>query len=200
MDALAALEHPPHPRGVDRHRLLHEHVLALIDRVLEVFGPEPGRRRQNDDVDAGVDHLAVGIKAGVAVLGRRLEALAALERPALAELSEAAVAVLHPVLERVGHRHQLDRSSRREGLGRGTRAAPSAADQADAECRVAAGTAHVRCRVRCPGRGPATNSTRKQGRRGPGDEGTPGGSVHGFSPHPARCSCPNSLDEAAPRN
>ena len=180
---LGRLEHPPHARRVDGDRLLHEHVLALLDGVLEVLGPEARRRRVDDDVDAGVDDLPVRVEADVLVLGRHLEALAVLERSVLSLFGEARVAVLQPVLERVGHGDELDRPGSRERLRRGARAAAAAADQADPQRRVAAGLRHVVLRVR-RGCGPAADSAGQQGRRGPGDEVASRGSVHRFSPRP----------------
>ena len=55
----------PHADGIDRDRLLHEDVLARLDRGLEVDGPEAGRGGRDDQVDvrAGRD-LQVVVEAG----------------------------------------------------------------------------------------------------------------------------------------
>ena len=58
---------------VDGDRFLHEDMVALLDRLLEVVRTEVGRCCENDHVDVVASHqLLVGIDAGVrVVLGER---------------------------------------------------------------------------------------------------------------------------------
>ena len=79
-------------RRVDGDRLLHEDVLAGLDRRLEVHRPEAGRRGEDDQVDAAVDRLLVGVEADELPLLRHVD-LAVLEQlvaVALAALDLAA--------------------------------------------------------------------------------------------------------------
>ena len=46
---LVQREHPARTRTVDRDRLFHEDVDALVDRVLEMHPAEGRRRGENDD-------------------------------------------------------------------------------------------------------------------------------------------------------
>ena len=102
---LGQLEHPAGGRAVDRDRLLHEDVEALLDGVGEM-DPAEGRRRGEDrDVARlqAIHRLLVGVEADeLAVLGH-VDLVGEL-------LLQVAVAALQPVLEDVGHGHQLDRA------------------------------------------------------------------------------------------
>jgi hypothetical protein len=125
---LARLDHAAHAGGVGRHRLLAEDVLAGGDGVLQLHRAEAGRRREQDDVDAGVDDLLVGVQAEELVvrldgdlLGQLGVVLKALERR------------LKAVAVHVAHGGELAVAVGTEGLGGGPGAAAAAADEADLE-------------------------------------------------------------------
>ena len=61
--------------SIDGDRLLHEHVLAEVDRVLEVHGAEAWRCRQDDKIHITVHGLGVGVKSDKAVLFGHVDAL-----------------------------------------------------------------------------------------------------------------------------
>ena len=75
LGVLAGLEDPPHARGVDAERFLHEHMAALGHGVLDVDRPEGGRRGQQHDAARGdaVDGLPVGVHAQELAVGGHLE-------------------------------------------------------------------------------------------------------------------------------
>ena len=58
-----ALHHLANAARVDRHRLLHEDVLAAGHGRFEVLGAEPRRRREDHHVAVGPDHALKGIEA-----------------------------------------------------------------------------------------------------------------------------------------
>jgi hypothetical protein len=91
-----------------------------------VLGAEARRRREDHHVGAAVDRLAVGVEADVLVLLGHLE-------PARDVLGEGPVALVEPVAEGVGHRHQLHRALGRQCLSGGAGAAAAAADQRDGD-------------------------------------------------------------------
>ena len=70
---LAGRQHRTHARGVDGDRLLGEDVLAGLDRRPQVQRAEVRGRGQQHDVDAGVDHLLVGVEADEAALFRDID-------------------------------------------------------------------------------------------------------------------------------
>ena len=122
---LGQREHLARGGAVDRDRLLHEDVQALLDGVGEV-DPAEGRRRGEDRHVArlqAVHRLLVGVEADeLAVLGH-VDLVGEL-------LLQLRVAAVEAVLEDVGHGHQLDRAVLgRQGVGRRAGAAAAAADQ-----------------------------------------------------------------------
>ena len=86
---LAARLHDALDAGrVDGDRLLDEAVLALVDGVREVLRPEMGRRRQQHDVDAAVDHLLVAVEADEHVVVGHLHAVLDFIDPLVAPRAE----------------------------------------------------------------------------------------------------------------
>ena len=133
---LAGLDHPANAGAVDREGLLHEHVAALADGVLQVRRPEAWRGGQDDHarpVEA-VDGLLVRIEADeLAILG---------DLDLLAEALQLLDTGLHSGLEHIGHGDQLRRPALGgEGVGRRSGAAPAATDQRDLD-GIAAGGMH----------------------------------------------------------
>src|SRR5262249_31422145 len=110
--------------------LLGEDVLALLDRVLNVLRPEAGGRRQQDDVDAAVDDLLIGVEADeAAVVGQVDAVVAILHLLALADVDKAIAAALEAVLEGVAQSVEDEvRRGVQAVIGR-TAAAAAAADQ-----------------------------------------------------------------------
>ena len=66
---------------IGAERLLREHVLLGFNRGLEVHRAVARRRGQEDDIDAGGQHLLVGVKAHKPVLGVNLDPVAVLRGP-----------------------------------------------------------------------------------------------------------------------
>ena len=77
---LAGAEHPLQPARVGREPLLHEHVDALVDGVVEMDAAEAVVRGQHGDVAGpeAVDRLAIGVEADEAPLGRDVDRVAEL--------------------------------------------------------------------------------------------------------------------------
>ena len=115
-----------HARGVGRARLLAEDVLVGVHRRGEVLWAEAGRRRQQHDVDAAVDHLVVRVEPDERVAHVELHL-----RPELGAALQPRRRLSHDRLVDVGDRGQLVVGIRGEGLPGGAAAAPAAADQAD---------------------------------------------------------------------
>ena len=122
-------------RRVGAAGLLHEDVLAGLDRRGVLQGPETGRRAHDDHVDAAVDGLLVGVQADEDPLVRDVD----LGRPFPLEVIER---LARAVLEGVGHGDQLHRLTenlrRIQAVVGRAGAASAAADQGDLE-QVAAG-------------------------------------------------------------
>ncbi len=111
---------------VGRNRFFHEDMFACFDRRLELHRAEARRRRQNHEVDIGLQHLLVSVEPNEAVVvDIHLLRMLALDR---------AISRLQVVLEDVGHRDQLDTTSGCvERLDSGARSATTATDQADVD-------------------------------------------------------------------
>ena len=104
---------------IDRDRLFHEDVAALGDCLGEMHRAEPGRSGEDYEVDVARDHLLVGIEAPE-FLDRVLEL-------------ELELRGLDLGLEEVADRDDLHALRRLEAVLRRPGAAPTAADQADAD-------------------------------------------------------------------
>src|SRR5690606_34950462 len=121
---LGGSEDLPHARGIDCDRLLHEHVLALLDCLLEVNRTEAGRRGENRDV-AERERLLVGIESHETPILRHVDAV----RKAPGELL---VRAFETIFESVRHRDQLDRpTAHAERLCSSTRTTAAASDERD---------------------------------------------------------------------
>ena len=122
-------QHPAGRRAVDRDRLLHEGVDALLDRVAEVDPAEGRRRGEDDDVARleAVHRLLVAVEADELVVAADFDLVAVF-------LLELFIASVEPVLEDVGHGDELDGACLVESalLGRAG-AAAAAADQGHAD-------------------------------------------------------------------
>src|SRR5665213_1980939 len=124
--------------GIGRHRLFRKDVLALLDGVLEMNRPKSRRRRDDDQVGAGVDRLLIGVEADklMIVLDIDLVAVLALER---------VVRTLEAIFKRVGHRDQFDRPLRgAQRLPGGAASATAAADERDLDRLIAGGMSRPR--------------------------------------------------------
>ena len=136
---LGEVEHPPRRRSIDRHRLLHEHVQALLDGVGELDPAERRRRREDHDVPGlqGVHRLLVPIEPDELPVVRDVHLVRVLALQAL-------VGGLQAVLEHVGHRHELHGAAvlHAHGVVGGARPAPARAHQRDVD-GVALGPMHV---------------------------------------------------------
>ncbi len=95
-------------RGVAGHRLFHEHVFALSDRVFILHGPKVGVGGEDHHIDAAVDGLLVRIETDESTLGRHVDLFAEslvcqpIVRGLLA-LDKPGQTGLQPVLEHIGH-------------------------------------------------------------------------------------------------
>ena len=102
---LAQGHHPAGRRPIDGDRLLHEGIDSLLDGVGEVH-PAEGRR-------GGQDHHVARLEAVhgllVAVEADELAILGHVDLVAVG-LLQLVVAVVEPILEHVGHGHELDRA------------------------------------------------------------------------------------------
>ena len=112
--------------AVSGHRLFAEDVLLLLDRIAEVGGAESRRRGQQHHINAGVDHLLVGVKTDKALGGLHLH-------PTRKLLIQAGVALLHLVFKGVTHGHEDQVLVGLQRVAGGTGATPAAAHKADAK-------------------------------------------------------------------
>ena len=69
---LGEAEHLADAGPVDGDGLLAEDVLAGPDRRFEVLRAEARRRGQDHQIDAGIDHLLIGVEADEGSIGRDL--------------------------------------------------------------------------------------------------------------------------------
>jgi len=144
---LGRRQHAADAWRVDRHGLLHEHVLALLGCVLKMDRPEVGRGRQDHHVDTAVDGLSVGVETDKPPFGRHfdLAGQSLVRRPVVLGVlagTQRAQTGVQLVREQVGHRPQCHGPRCRQGLGRRAGPAAAAADQGDLQ-RVAAGRVDV---------------------------------------------------------
>ena len=132
---LVGLQHLPDTGGIDGHRLFHEDVLAGLHGVFEMDRTEAGRRGEDDQIDAAVDHLLVGVKPGEDLLGHDLHAVALFLQSPL----DAVHDIAGVVFERIADGGQLDVAVGGKCLHGGSRSAPAAADESHLDRVVAAG-------------------------------------------------------------
>ena len=124
---LAEREHLAGARPVDGGGLLHEGVEPALDRVAELDPAERGGGGQQDDPARpdDVDRLLEAVEADELVVVGDVELVGVL-------VLDRLVAAVEPLLEDVGHRHQLQGAAlRRQGVGSRARPSAAAADQAD---------------------------------------------------------------------
>ena len=101
--------------------------LPGLDRGLQMDRAEVRRRGQNHDIDAGGEHLLVGVEADEAAFGRDID----LARLTAELFAKAAQARLDLVGEGIADRDELGPFIGGQGLRRRAAAAAAAADQAD---------------------------------------------------------------------
>jgi hypothetical protein len=118
--------------GVDAAGLLHEHVLAGLDRRRINERAEAGRRGRDDHVYAAVDRLLEGIQSGEHPLGGNVDALGRLLAEPLGRPNGLG-------LEGVGHGHDLHAFVGGHAVADGAAAAPAAADQRHLDLVAAGG-------------------------------------------------------------
>ena len=112
-------------RSVDRHRLLHERVHALLDGVGKMRRAKRRRRGTQRDVawTKAVDRLLVAVEPDEGPFLGHVD-------PLLELFPQRPLGDVHPVTKHVGHRHHLDRRPwHGERVDRRTSATPAAADQ-----------------------------------------------------------------------
>ena len=110
---------------IDRDRLLHENVDALLDGIAEVDPAKARGRGKNGHVARlqAVDRLLVGVQSDELAIVGHVDLMAQL-------LLQILVTAREPVLEGIGHGHELDRTVlHRQGVGRGAGAPAAATDQ-----------------------------------------------------------------------
>ena len=110
--------------GINRNRLLEERVNTLLGSVLEVYGTEYGRRRNDNHIDTRVDNLLVCIKADEAVLGGNI---------LIVLLLEVLAQALETICEGVTQSRNLDAVSGSQKVDNGTRTTAAAADNTGLE-------------------------------------------------------------------
>ncbi len=135
---LGQLEHPPRARPVDRHGLFHEHVHALLDRILEHWSPERRRRGEEGDIAGpqAVERLLVGLEPSEDPVVGHVD-------PILELLFDRPLDDLGTVGEHVRERHHAGfAAGHGERVDRRTAPAASAADHRDANL-IAASSVHA---------------------------------------------------------
>ena len=100
----AGPDDPLHAARIGREILLHEHVDALLHRVLQVRRTEAGVRGQHGHVarPQAVDRLAVGVEAQEPPFRRHVD-------PVAQQVAQRLVRLFEPVRAEIGHGDQLDR-------------------------------------------------------------------------------------------
>ena len=93
-------DHGAYADRVHRDRLLHEDVLAGLDRRPQVLRPKARRRRENDQVHVRREDLLVGVEPDETMLAR--------DPHLVAKLAQLGAALVQPVLEQVAQRDDLD--------------------------------------------------------------------------------------------
>jgi hypothetical protein len=121
---LVGCQHATHSRGIGRHRLFHENMLACIDCGFKMHRSEAGRGAKEDHVDTRVDDLLVPFDPNKPSLFRHIDAIVVLSL-------DRAIACLKSILEDIGHRRQLDRALGIERLNRSASTSATATDQSD---------------------------------------------------------------------
>ena len=123
-------------RRIDAQRLLHEHVLAGLDRRRVLGGPKAGRGGHDDQMHVARHRLLVGFQAGELTLRGHVDPFAEL---AFQHLQRA----VDTVLERVRDRHDLDGRIRLQAVRRRPGASAAAADDRHADFVVAGRVGHA---------------------------------------------------------
>ena len=125
-------------RRIHGHRLLHEDMLASLDRGREVLRAKRGRRGEQDEIHLARDHPTIGVEsheaAGV------LHANLRLERGIFGDHAGEVLATLGDMVgEQIAERDKLDVLGGGEAVLGRAGAAAAATDQADADLLVGAG-------------------------------------------------------------
>jgi hypothetical protein len=126
---LAHLEHQARACRAYRDRLLHEHMLARLNRLAEVDGSERRGRAKQHDIHAAGDHLPVGVQPdelAVADIQLRLALVFQL-------LAQRVQRAFQSVFEGVAHRVEFDAGVRNDDVDCRACAAPAAADESHAQ-------------------------------------------------------------------
>jgi hypothetical protein len=113
--------------GIDGHGFLTEDMLPGIHCGLEMHGAEAGRAGEQNDIDAAVEELLIGVDTDKLFIRLHIHAVGEF----LGEAGDAAVDLLHID---ICHGDDLAIVFRAEGLGGSASAATTTADEADAEC------------------------------------------------------------------
>ena len=152
----------------DRDGLLHEHVLAGVDRRRQMLWAKVRRRGENHHVDIAREHFLVSVKAEETRVGRGR----ALVRPVFLATVER---VRDAVLEQIAERNDLDVGRRIDAVERRAGPASAGADQPDAD--LVGDTFDLgeeRCRAQAASgpraAGEAERSGRRSGERRAADE------------------------------
>ena len=120
------LHHGADPGRVDRHRLLHEDVLATLHRRREVLRTETRRRREDHHVAVGADHLLERVES------RELSRLGNIH-PGLLPLAQVLEAALETIGKEIAHRVDPHVRTGFERVDRRPGASPAASDETDVD-------------------------------------------------------------------
>jgi len=122
---LGNLEHEPCAEAVNADGLLHEDVLASLDRSLKVIRTEARRRGQNHKIDVGqIDQLLIGVEANELAVSRHINLALVLH---LVDGTQGTIGIR---LERIGNRRHLHIAARdRQCLLEGACASATTTDQ-----------------------------------------------------------------------
>jgi len=124
---------------VGREALLHEHVYALLHRVLDLHGAAVGVGREHGHVarPQAVDRVAIRVEPDETAVGGHVD-------PIVERLLQHAVSAVDALVGQVGHRMEFDRTGGdRERVGNRPAAPAAAADQGQAD-RVVRRSVHAR--------------------------------------------------------
>ena len=135
------------PGGVGGHRLFREDVLAGLHGGFEVNRAEARRRGENDQVDARVDRLLIGVEADELLVFGHVD-------PIFVFLHQLRQAAVEPIGERIGHGHELHGAARAERLTAGAGAAAAATDQGHFDRIVVGAAWAMRAKPSVPARVP----------------------------------------------
>lgn len=118
-------QNPANARAVDGNRFFHEDVLAGRDSLFKLQGPKPGWRRQNHQINVGVQQTFKGVESSKLLTVRDLNLVAMFDLVAFVRSIQA-------IFKQIRHGHEIHRTARRvHRLIGGLRTPASAADQAD---------------------------------------------------------------------